>query len=106
MSGGGRPADCGRPGKEGGIRWLISGPGRLGMAGAGRPVAGGGGGTREPGAATGCMGIVRRGPPGEGGDNLYREVALTDSDISVSHRYIHFKVCSFVLKWGNNIKWK
>jgi hypothetical protein len=40
------------------------------MAGAGRPVAGGGGGALDPGAATGCMGIARRGPPGEGGDNL------------------------------------
>jgi hypothetical protein len=82
MSGGGRPADCGRPGNEGGIRWPISGPGRLGMAGAGRPVAGGGGGARDPAAVTGCIGIPRRGPPGEGGDNLqgrgtnYREAQL------------------------------
>ena len=40
------------------------------MAGAGRPVAGGGGGARDPAAATGWIGIPRRGPPGEGGDNL------------------------------------
>lgn len=52
------------------------------MAGAGRPVAGGGGGARDPGAVTGCIGIPRRGPPGEGGDNLqgrgsnYREAYL------------------------------
>jgi len=70
MSGGGRPAACGRPGNDGGIRWFVSGPGRLGMAGAGRPVAGGGGGARDPAAATGWIGIPRRGPPGEGGDNL------------------------------------
>ena len=71
MSGGGSHAACGRPGNDGGIRWFVSGPGRLGMAGAGRPVAGGGGGARDPAAATGWIGIPRRGPPGDGGDNLY-----------------------------------
>ena len=69
MRGGGRPAPPGRPGNEGGMRWPASGPGRLGMAGAGRPVAGGIGGTLAPAGAIG-WGIPRRGPPGDGGDNL------------------------------------
>lgn len=68
--GGGRAAGAPRP----------PAPGRFGMAGAGLPVAGGGGGTREawPGAAGPLAGGVateppvtpRRGFPGLGGESL------------------------------------
>lgn len=61
--GGGRPglarAGGGPPGP----------PGRLGMAGAGRPPAGTGGGARELERGGGCV-TPRLGPPGDGGDNL------------------------------------
>lgn len=64
----------------GGILWPISEPGREGMAGAGRPVAGGNGGALEPPLAGGpCIGTPRRGPPGEGGDNLTENIILNFS---------------------------
>lgn len=84
MSGGGRPCPPGRPGGMG------PGPGRPGMAGAGRPVAGTGGGARLPPIwppipppmpppipiPAPVMGAPRRGPPGDGGDNLIRQIGL------------------------------
>lgn len=74
MRGGGRPAPAGLPGGIGGP----PGPGRLGMAGAGRPLAGGTGGARDappippiPPIGAGFMGCTPLlEPPGEGGDNL------------------------------------
>lgn len=44
MSGAGKAPPCGLPGGMGGA----PPPGRLGMAGAGRPELGGGGGARDP----------------------------------------------------------
>ena len=63
MRGGGRP---GWPRAPGGAP---PGPGRLGIAGAGRPPDGTGGGARELAGCCGCV-TPRLGPPGDGGDNL------------------------------------
>lgn len=70
MSGAGSPCPAGLPGGIGGA----PPPGRLGIAGAGRPVAGGGGGAllpppKEPvGPTAPIPGAGRLGPPGLGGD--------------------------------------
>ena len=64
MRGGGNP---GLPLADG----ALPGPGRLGIAGAGRPPAGTGGGARELAGGAGCA-TPRLGPPGDGGDNLCR----------------------------------
>lgn len=45
------------------------------MAGAGRPLAGTGGGARELEIGGGCV-TPRLGPPGDGGDNLKRIICL------------------------------
>lgn len=49
------------------------GPGLLGIAGAGRPLAGTGGGARELERVDGCD-TPRLVPPGDGGDNLERRI--------------------------------
>lgn len=51
------------------------GPGLLGMAGAGRPPTGTGGGARELERGGGCV-TPRLGPPGDGGDNLECRMCL------------------------------
>lgn len=51
------------------------GPGLLGIAGAGRPPKGTGGGARELERGGGCV-TPRLGPPGDGGDNLERRTRL------------------------------
>lgn len=63
MSGGGNPGVARAGGGP-------PGPGLFGIAGAGLPPAGTGGGARE--LAGGTIGWVtpRLGPPGDGGDNL------------------------------------
>lgn len=88
MSGGGSPWPPGRPGGMGGP-W--PGPGRFGIAGAGRPVAGGGGGARLPPICPAMpippmlapvIGTPLLGPPGDGGDNLHIVLAVSDTSES------------------------
>lgn len=71
INGGGSPWPPGLPGGAGGCR-PCSGPGLLGIAGAGLPDAGGGGGALEAAfAGVGLEGTpLRPAPPGLGGDNL------------------------------------
>ena len=55
------------------------------MAGAGRPLAGTGGGARELEIGGGCV-TPRLGPPGDGGDNLKRIIRLQ----SAYNRFLYF----------------
>lgn len=59
----------GRPGFPPRLVGAPPGPGRLGIAGAGLPPAGTGGGARELDGGGGCV-TPLLGPPGDGGDNL------------------------------------
>lgn len=73
IKGGGSPWPPGLPGGAGGCL-PCSGPGLLGIAGAGLPEVGGGGGALEAAAFVG-VGLegtpLRPVPPGLGGDNLH-----------------------------------